>query len=148
MLGSGKHFIFLPPFFPSFFARRRAYWERIRNILQRLFQKIRKEGKISMKQKMSRIFSALLSLMMLISLVGTGMTVASAEENYQQTNDYVLNYSGENIPGYEDYDAKRLYASPYRTDIFVTEDGGISNWNWCSASVLNMINTTKLAAGG
>ena len=101
-----------------------------------------------MKQKARRVFSVFLALIMLVSLVGTGMTVASAEENYQQTNDYVLNYSGESISGYEDYDAKRLFASPYRTDIFVTEEDGISNWNWCSASVLNMINTTKLGSGG
>ena len=102
-----------------------------------------------MKRNMNRILSVLLAVVMLVSVIGTGMITASAEEpTYQATDSYVLNFSNQNIAGYEDYDNKRLYASPYRTDIFVTEDGELSNWDWCSGCVLNMINTTKLAQGG
>ena len=102
-----------------------------------------------MKNNMNRILSVLLAVVMLVSVIGTGMITASAEEpTYQATDSYVLNFSNQNIAGYEDYDNKRLYASPYRTDIFVTEDGELSNWDWCSGCVLNMINTTKLAQGG
>ena len=98
---------------------------------------------------MNRILSVLLAVVMLVSVIGTGMITASAEEpTYQATDSYVLNFSNQNIAGYEDYDNKRLYASPYRTDIFGTEDGELSNWDWCSGCVLNMINTTKLAQGG
>ena len=101
-----------------------------------------------MKHHFKRIFAALLALAMLASLLCAGTVSASAEGTYQETDSYVLNFSDQNITGYEEYDAKRLYASPYRTDIFVTEDGKLSNWNWCSGSVLNMINTTKLSNGG
>ena len=101
-----------------------------------------------MKNNMNRILSVLLVVVMLVSVLGTGMITASAEEIYQATDAYVLNYSDENIAGYEDYDNKRLYASPYRTDIFVTEGDELSHWNWCSGCVLNMINTTKLGQGG
>ena len=101
-----------------------------------------------MKNNMNRILSVLLAVVMLVSVIGTGMITASAEETYQATDSYVLNYSSQDIAGYEDYDSKRLYGSPYRTDIFVMEEGKLSNWNWCSGSVLNMINTTKLAQGG
>lgn len=101
-----------------------------------------------MKHDLKRIFAGLLALAMLASLLCAGTVSASAEENYQETDSYVLNFSNQDIPGYEQYDAKRLYASPYRTDIFVTEGSKLSHWNWCSGSVLNMINTTKLGQGG
>lgn len=101
-----------------------------------------------MKHNFKRFLSALLALAMLVSLLCAGMVSASAEGTYEETDSYVLNFSNQNIPGYEDYDAKRLYASPYRTDIFVTEEGSLSNWNWCGSSVLNMIDTTQLHKGG
>ena len=101
-----------------------------------------------MKHNFNRILSVLLAVVMLVSMIGTGMITASAEETYQATDAYVLNFSNQNIAGYEDYDNKRLYGSPYRTDIFVTEGDSLSHWGWCTGCVLNMINTTKLAQGG
>ena len=101
-----------------------------------------------MKHNTNCILSVLLAVVMLVSVFGTGVIAASAEETYQPTDSYVLNYANQDIAGYEDYDNKRLYGSPYRTDIFVTEDGSLANWNWCSGCVLNMINTTKLKEGG
>ena len=74
-----------------------------------------------MKNNMNRILSVLLAVVMLVSVIGTGMITASAEETYQETDSYVLNFSSQNIAGYEDYDNKRLYGSPYRTDIYVTK---------------------------
>ena len=101
-----------------------------------------------MKHNFNRILSVLLAVVMLVSMIGTGMITASAEETYQATDAYVLNFSNQSIAGYEDYDNKRLYGSPYRTDIFVTEGDTLSHWGWCTGCVLNMINTTKLAQGG
>ena len=95
--------------------------------------------------KLKRMLALVTALALAVTAL-SGLTVSAA--GYQETDAYVLNFSDQAIEGYADYDSKRLYASPYRTDIYVTEDGGLSNWNWCSGSVLNMINTAKLAEGG
>jgi len=83
-----------------------------------------------------------------VSATGEG---ENSENGYEDTYTYVLNYSNQNIEGYEDYDAKRLYASDHYADLYVDEDGdGVneSDWNWTCFSVLNMINTGKLSEGG
>lgn len=101
----------------------------------------------------------LLSLAMAMSIVWgiAGMYAAAADEGeadgtvYEDTYTYVLNFSDQDIEGYEDYDARRLYASDHYAGLYVDEDGdGIneSNWNWTCFSVLNMINTGKLSEGG
>lgn len=91
---------------------------------------------------------ALLTALALAVTALAGLTVTASAAGYEETDSYVLNFSNQAVEGYEDYDNKRLYASPYRTDIYVTEGDGLSNWNWCSGCVLNMINTTRIAAGG
>lgn len=94
-------------------------------------------------KKLSRIFALLMAVMMVVSLIGVSV-YADETPTYEATDSYVLNFSSQDVDGYEDWDEKRLYASPYRTDIYVTENGKLSNWNWCSANVMNMINTTKI----
>lgn len=91
-----------------------------------------------------------LSLILVLSMVMSMMSVSAyadadidvGEPAYSETNPYVLNFSGHDIPGYKNFDQKRFYFSPYRSDIYVTEDSSISWWGWCTASVLNMINTS------
>lgn len=99
-------------------------------------------------KNLARILALLMALTMVIGMAATAF---AAETEYEQTNAYVLNYTGEDIEGYEDYSAKRLYASDHYAGLYVDEDGdGImeSDWNWTNCSVLNMINTTVLAQGG
>lgn len=86
----------------------------------------------------------------LIMVLGTmNLSVfAESEKEYTPTDVYVLNYSTDNeIEGYKDWDAKRFYFSPYRTNIWVTideETGELENWNWCTASIMNMINMSAI----
>ena len=100
--------------------------------------------------KFKKFMALLLTGMMTLSMFSG---VALAEEptlaDYVETDTYVLNYSSQAIEGYEDWDAKRFYFSPFRTDISV-EYNPVSGqggwWGQCSASVLNMIDTGKLDA--
>ena len=99
---------------------------------------------------MKRPISLLMAIMLVVTaLSGLAITV-SAEEFYEATDAYVLNYTGEDIEGYGDYSAKRLYASDHYAGMYIDEDGDgvLNNWNWTCCSVLNMINTRKLADGG
>lgn len=101
--------------------------------------------------KMKRILSLLLALMLVSSLMGGAVLMAAAAEGvYEPTDAYVLNYTNEDIPGYEAYDEKRLYASDHYAGLYIDDDGDgeLENWNWTCCSVLNMINTAKLSAGG
>ena len=98
--------------------------------------------------KFKKIMALLLTGLMTVSMFsGVALADEPAPEDYVATNTYVMNYSSQDIEGYEDWDAKRFYFSPFRTDITVkynpvSGEGG--HWNWCSASVLNMIDTGKL----
>lgn len=98
-----------------------------------------------------RILALLAALCLTLTSLGGMAGHASAAGTYEQTDTYVLNFSNQSIPGYEAYDAKRLYASDHYAGLYVDEDGdGIreADWNWTCFSVLNMINTGKLAEGG
>ena len=99
-------------------------------------------------KNLSRILAILMTLAMVFGLAATAF---AAEGEYEKTDAYVLNYTGEDIEGYEDYSAKRLYASDHYAGLYVDEDGDgtmESDWNWTCCSVLNMINTTVLPQGG
>lgn len=93
-----------------------------------------------------------LSLILVFSMVMSMSSIGayaeeSSESSYVPTNPYVLNYSSDNvIEGYEDFDVPRFYYSPYRINIKVWNDrtDRIQTWDWCTASVLNMINTSKI----
>lgn len=95
-----------------------------------------------------RTLALLMTMLMLISLLSAP---ASADEPfYEKTDAYVLNFSSQDVPGYEDWDNKRLWASPYQTNITVynpgqpePDDEGYEDW-WAPCSVLNMINTAKI----
>lgn len=109
-----------------------------------------KKGRLE-NMKLKRIFALLIALSMTLTALGGMSATVFAAAAYEQTDVYVLNYSDQNIEGYEDYDAKRLYASDHYAGLYVDEDGdGVNeaNWNWTCFSVLNMINTTKLAEKG
>lgn len=98
-----------------------------------------------------RIFALLVALCLTLTTLGGMAETVSAVGTYDKTDAYVLNYTDQNIEGYEDYDARRLYASNHYAGLYVDEDGdGIreSDWNWTCFSVLNMINTTKLGEQG
>lgn len=98
-----------------------------------------------------RIIALLAALCLTLATVGALTGQVSAAGTYEETDPYVLNYSNQNIAGYEDYDARRLYASDHYAGLYVDEDGdGVreADWNWTCFSVLNMINTGKLAEGG
>lgn len=101
--------------------------------------------------KAKRIFALVLALSLALGTLGGMAVTAFAATTYDQTDTYVLNFSNQDIEGYEDYDARRLYASDHYAGLYVDEDGdGVNetNWNWTCFSVLNMINTTKLAEKG
>ena len=77
----------------------------------------------------------------------TAFAADESEKEYQPTDAYVLNFGGYEIKGYEKFDQSRFYFSPYRMDIHVTEDettGEMGNWDWCTASVYNVINQSKI----
>lgn len=98
-----------------------------------------------------RILALLAALVLTLSTLGGMSVTAFAAATYEETDAYVLNFSSQDIAGYEDYDARRLYASDHYAGLYVDEDGdGVneSNWNWTCFSVLNMINTAKLSEGG
>ena len=101
--------------------------------------------------KTKRLFALLVALTLVLGTL-SGMTMtAAAAGTYEETDAYVLNFSNQEIEGYEAYDARRLYASDHYAGLYVDEDGdGVneSNWNWTCFSVLNMIHTAKLAEGG
>lgn len=93
----------------------------------------------------------LTALCLTVSALGPMAGRVSAAGTYEETDTYVLNYSNQDIAGYEDFDARRLYASDHYAGLYVDEDGdGIreSDWNWTCFSVLNMINTGKLSQPG
>ncbi len=94
---------------------------------------------------MKRIVCLLLTLTLVF---GMAMTV-SAEEAYTPTDSYVLNFTNQDIEGYEDYDNKRLYASPHIGNLgYVDNNGKMEYWANTGFSVLNMINTGKLTEKG
>lgn len=101
-------------------------------------------------KKLKKVLSLVLVfslLMIMFSIPAYAEDGDSRELTYTPENTYVLNYSNGDIEGYENWDAKRFYFSPYRTNIWVTgneKTGEKENWNWCTASVLNMINTNKI----
>lgn len=100
---------------------------------------------------MKRLVALLAALVLTLSVFCGTAATAFAAGTYEETDAYVLNFSGQDIAGYEDYDARRLYASDHYAGLYVDEDGdGVneSNWNWTCFSVLNMINTVKLSEGG
>lgn len=104
--------------------------------------------------KFQRLLAMLMSGVLAAGMFGTVSFAAEGEdaagtmeETYTAADTYVLNYSDGAVEGYEEWDAKRFYFSPYRTNIWVTADeetGEMENWNWCTASVMNMINTSKI----
>ncbi len=97
---------------------------------------------------MKKFILSFIALCLIFSALGVNVY---ANDNYIPTDTYILNYSNNDIAGYEDYDAKRLYASDHYAGLYVDEDGdGVNeaDWNWTCFSVLNMINTSKLSIGG
>lgn len=109
-------------------------------------QKDKKERKTKMKNA-TRVLALLMALTMVFGLAATAF---AAEGEYEATDSYVLNFTNQNIEGYEDYDAKRLYASKHVGYLIIDEDGDgkLDYWNNTGFSVLNMINTTKISEGG
>lgn len=97
--------------------------------------------------KVRRVF--VLAAALAVALGCLGRPAAAADNAPEDV--YVLCYTDQGIEGYEDFDAKRLYASDHYGGLYVDEDGdGIreADWNWTNFSVLNMVNTRKLAQGG
>lgn len=94
-------------------------------------------------KSLRRPLSLLMTLIMVISTLA--FTANADEPAYEKTDAYVLNFSNQDVPGYEDFDNKRLWASPYQTNITVYNpiDEAYEDW-WAPCSVLNMINTTKI----
>lgn len=89
----------------------------------------------------------ILTALMMVSMFGQTALAEEQGEDYIPIDTYVLNYSNQTIAGYENWDAKRLWDTPYRTNITVeynpvSGEGGL--WNYCTSSVLNMIDTGRL----
>ena len=100
--------------------------------------------------KMKKLMVWILAVLMMVSVFG-GTALAEDEQggDYSPVNTYVLNYSNINdIQGYEDWDDERMYFSPFRTNVYLEyneETGEYSDhFSWCSASVLNMIDVSKI----
>lgn len=94
-----------------------------------------------------RVFALLGALAVTVGCLGRPAVAAEAAPE----DVYVLNYTDQGIAGYEEFDAKRLYASDHYGGLYVDEDGdGIreADWNWTNFCVLNMVNTQKLSQGG
>lgn len=94
-------------------------------------------------------FKKLVSVMMIVGLVFSSsaiVTFADSSQQYEEPDVYVLNYANQDIENYEEWDAKRFIFSPYRTDItihnYVTGEDEV--WNWCSASILNMVKINEI----
>ena len=103
-----------------------------------------------LKKKLRRLSAMLMAGVMAVSMMGTAFADGTptydgeAVNNYEAENVYVLNYSNQNIEGYEEWDTKILYASRYRTDHSVTNPDGSVEW-WASpACVMNMINPSLI----
>ena len=103
-----------------------------------------------MRKNLKRLLSLVMTLSIVMSMLNVSVSAAeegtvTSDPTYEATDSYVLNYANTDIEGYEEWSKNRFYFSPYRTDIYVDEgEAELSNWNWCTASVLNMINTTKI----
>ena len=94
-------------------------------------------------KKVNRIFAILMTVILVVGMIG--VPVYAEETPYEATDTYVLNFSNQDIEGYEDWDNKRLWASPYKTDITVHNPKTDKDERWgAPASVLNMINMGKV----
>lgn len=94
--------------------------------------------------KLKKLLAMVTASAMMVGMLGTTAFAAEPGKDYEAKNTYVLNYADAKMEGYEGWEAKRLYFSPFRTDIWVMEEGSLSNWNWCTATVYNMIDTSKI----
>lgn len=81
----------------------------------------------------------------------TSITPALAKTSPTEIDTYVLNFAGEDIAGYENYDQRFMHPSPHYNYLIVDEnDDGIneSHWNYTGHKTMNMINTSLIKEGG
>ena len=81
-----------------------------------------------------------------------GKGTTTDEKTYVPADTYVLNYGRtgngndpQDIQGYSSFDSRIFWYTPYRTNIWVTdEDDDLANWNYCTSCVMNMIDLSAI----
>ncbi|MBQ8663928.1 MAG: Cys-Gln thioester bond-forming surface protein [Eubacterium sp.] len=100
-----------------------------------------------MKKKMKQLLTIFLALTMTLTTPIIAMAENTKEPAYNSTDSYVINYARVDY----DYDANApyLYASPHMGSMGIRNlDTGEMEYWITSQQIYNMINTTKLTAGG
>ncbi len=102
-----------------------------------------------MKGNLKRIFALVVAITVAAAMIVPAYA-ATEEPAYSYTDPYVIVYKGsDELSGYQDYCKPYLYASPHMSSMQIRnlETGEMESW-YCSQQVYNMIDTTRLAAGG
>ena len=102
-----------------------------------------------MKSKTKRALALVLAVILSLSALGTAAFATEGEgPAYEYTDAYVINYAKTDLGEY-DAQAPYLYASPHLGSMQIRnlDTGKMESW-YTSQQVYNLINTTKLAAGG
>ena len=80
-----------------------------------------------------------------------GKGTTADEKTYVPADTYVLNYGRtgngndpQDIQGYSSFDSRIFWYTPYRTNIWVDEEGVLANWNYCTSCVMNMIDLSAI----
>lgn len=102
-----------------------------------------------MKSKTKRALALVLAVILSLSALGTAAFATEGEgPAYEYTDAYVINYAKTDLGDYA-AQAPYLYASPHLGSMQIRnlDTGKMESW-YTSQQVYNLINTTKLAAGG
>lgn len=102
-----------------------------------------------MKSKTKRAIALALAVILSLSALGTAAFAAESEgPDYEYTDSYVINYAKTDLGDYA-AQAPYLYASPHLGSMQIRDlqSGKLESW-YTSQQVYNLINTTRLAAGG
>lgn len=107
-----------------------------------------RKGTNAMKTMFARMLALFMALLIMLSPLGS-LAISSEAEEIQSQNAYVLQYDpSELTTGYE-YNKPYLYVTPFTVDHTVTREDGSTYYSGRNfPEVFNLINTTKLAAGG
>lgn len=111
-------------------------------------QSIITKGTIPMRIKPKRVGALLLATLLSVFAAGKHIPSASAEE-IERTDAYVLNYNSSDLGGDYAYTQPYLYGTPFMVNHSITDENGDYYYSGNNhPEVFNLINTTKLNAGG
>ena len=101
-----------------------------------------------MNLKLKRASALLAALLIMLSPLGS-LAIASEAEELQSQNAYVLQYDPSELTAGYAYDQPYLYATPFTVDHTITREDGTTYYSGGNfPEIFNLINTTKLSAGG